>query len=239
MFGKKRNLGSGASVGGDLAALSGRISSLEKSRDYLKKELMNLSADVKKLELRQAATVQFYEFRIDQIYQNILRRLPDTDHRVERSASKLLDTNPDWERLVFESQEPFMQSGLIPSPLTLSGFRLDTRRAIERLDHVELLAGVEGIALFGPYRKLRPGTYDVQFILRGPSSDCKVLVEAFTAYASVDRILATAMYIGDADRVTLSFDWPLELSDAEIEFRVHQLGMTAVKLSAVEIDYKG
>ncbi len=222
----------------EVAELRAKVRDLEVSKEYLKKEIIRLATEIEKLQLRQQTSVQFYEFRLDQIYHNIIKRLPERSSS-DASASeaiKTLETNPDWERLVFGARESFLEPGLIPSPLTLSGFRIDTRRAIERIDHVELLPGKAGIAVFGPYRKLRPGRYEVHFALAAASDgEIDILIEAYTAFRSEDNILSSVNYSGNGDRALLEFEWPFSLAEAEIELRIHQMGHVQVNLTSIEI----
>lgn len=230
MFGKKRSTKS--------ASLEERITQLESSRDYLKRELMKVSGDLERLKSRQAATVQFYEYRLDQIYHKVLKRLPLVEQDIgHTSRGLMLESEPDWERLIFEARDSLIRPGRIASPLTLSGFRIDTRRAIERLDHIELMPRASGIAVFGPYRKLVPGCYSVRFDLEAVGDGAKVLIEAFTSHEGNDQVVGSTEFQGYGPHADLAFEWPVDLSEAAVEFRIHQQGEAGVKLTAVDITY--
>lgn len=223
--------------GSDVESLSARIKGLESSRDHLKKEFVRLLADFDRLQMRQQATINFYEYRIDQIYHNILKRLPDADSKQSNDESfQRIEANPEWERLVFNAREKYLRPGLIKSPLTLSGFRIDTRRAIERLDHIEIVPGSDGIAVFGPYRKLQPGPYEIHFALCADAmQDVSIRVEAYTGYNALDRVISQSDFGGGQAGATLRFDWTFEFVDAEIEFRLHQRGRGGAKLKSIDV----
>ncbi|MFN3853765.1 MAG: hypothetical protein ACK4M0_05165 [Phreatobacter sp.] len=227
--------GKAGDVRGDLETLRGQVKSLQASKDYLKKELIRLNAEVEKLYRRQELTLQFYEYRVDQIYRNIIGSMQEHHSHENRPSIRRLETDSSWEKLIFDARSPILGTGHIPSPLTLSGFRVDTRRAVERLHYIEILPSAHGIAVFGPYRKLVPGTYVVSFRFDAPCDGTKVLIEAFTAFSGNDQVVGTVDYSGESDCAVLHFSWPQTLADADIEFRVHQLGSTSIKLISIDI----
>jgi hypothetical protein len=232
---EKRPEGKAGSVPGELEALRSQVKSLQASKDYLKKELIRLNAEVEKLYRRQELTLQFYEHRVDQIYRNIIALFQESHFHESRPVVRRLETDESWEKLIFDARSPILGTGHIPSPLTLSGFRIDTRRAVERLNHIEIFPGVHGIAVFGPYRKLVPGRYVVSFRFDAPCDGTKALIEAFTAFSGNEQVVGTVDYSGKSDCAALRFSWPQHLANAEIEFRVHQLGSTSIKLVSIDV----
>jgi hypothetical protein len=222
----------------EIAGLRDNVHALQESRNHLKKEVIRLRADIEKLRLQFDTTTHFFEYRVDQIYENILRHMRLPGELCDAGSDTLaVSPNPDWEKLIEAARNPVLEPRHIPSPLTLSGFRVDTRCAVERLEFIEITAARQGIAVYGPYKKLVPGRYTVDFVIEPmcPGEPLDLFVECFTAFGGKEHRLASSTFDAAVGKMMLEIDWPFESLNADLEFRIHQRGNTAAKLFAVTL----
>jgi hypothetical protein len=227
----------------NMSSIKQDIESLKNSRTHLKKEVMQLKADsaylkaeVGTLLRKLETTFQFFEIRVDQIYRNLTAvGAIDPDARDAASALQLA-TNPEWEKLIFAAKSPHLEPGLIPSPITLSGMRIDTRYATEKLHYTEIAGEVSEIAVFGPYRKLLAGEYTLTLALEplDPEGELSLYLEVFTTLNGRE-IEVAGRPIEDTQDTRLSFEWDIELSDCEVQFRIHQRGGDALRLFGMDL----
>lgn len=228
----------GAIVDNNTSLLHKEVQSLKESRKHLKSEVIRLTAEVETLKRKLDTTFQFFEIRVDEIY----RKIADSSHSLDaivkndRSAT-LLPTNPEWEKLIFAAKSPYLESGPIPSPITLSGMRIDTRYAVEKLHYTFIEGGLSEIAVFGPYRRLLPGSYTLELALEPAESggQLALLLEVFTTVKGNEMTIAERQ-IETAHETRLLFDWEPELADCEAQFRVHQRGGDAVRLYGLDLN---
>lgn len=212
------------------------INSLKNSRDHLKGEVIRMKAEIETLQRKLDTSFQFFEIRVDQIYSN-LKTSGAIDPAAEGAALALhLPTNPDWEKLIFASQASVLAPGPIPSPITLSGMRIDTRYATEKLQYTEITGGHSEIAVFGPYRKLLTGKYALTMSLEPVDSAGKVslYLEVFTIMDGRE-IEVAGLPVRKTKNVKLTFEWGLDRADCEVQFRIHQRGGDAVRLFGMEL----
>jgi uncharacterized small protein (DUF1192 family) len=219
-----------------VAEMKEEITILKNSRDHLKDEVIRLKDQMENLQRKLDTTFQFFEIRIDQIYRSLLET-DMIDHDASELASELqLPTNPEWEKLIFAAKSPYIEPGPIPSPITLSGMRIDTRYAVEKLHYTFIKGGVSGIAVFGPYRQLLPGSYVLELALE-PAESAKRLalrLEVFTTLGGQETTIAECT-INAAHKTRLAFEWNVTFAKCEVEFRIHQLGGGAVRLYGLHL----
>lgn len=219
---------------GEVQDLKTTVKRLSASRDHLKKEVIRLDSEIQDLRLRLETTLQFYEIRLDTIYQRIGAGFGSVDEG--RPEIQMLPTNEAWEKLIFASKSPYLMPGHIPSPITLSGMRLDTRYATEKLNYTHISGGVEGISVFGPYKRLRIGKYTLVLALEpaDPQEKLSFLLDVRTIQDGQERIL-TNKHVADAKDAKITFEWNLALSESEVEFRIHQRRGGGMKLFGLEL----
>lgn len=219
-----------------VAEMRQEMESLKNSRNHLKGEVIQMKAEIENLKRKLDTSFQFFEIRVDQIYRN-LAASGAIDPAAEEAALALqLPTNPEWEKLIFASHAPVLAPGPIPSPITLSGMRIDTRYAAEKLQYTEIVGGVSEIAVFGPYRKLLTGEYALTISIEpvDPAGKVSLYLEVFTTKDGRE-IEVAGLPVRKTKNVKLTFGWGLELAECEVQFRIHQRGGDAVRLFGLEL----
>ncbi len=212
------------------------IESLKNSRNHLKSEVIRLAAEIENLKRKLDTSFQFFEIRVDQIYRNLAASGAINPAAEEEALALQLPTNPEWEKLIFASHAPVLAPGPIPSPITLSGMRIDTRYATEKLQYTEISGGTSEIAVFGPYRKLLTGKYALTISLEtvDPAGKVSLYLEVFTTKDGRE-IEVAGLPVSKTKNIRLNFDWGLDRADCEVQFRIHQRGGDAVRLFGLEL----
>lgn len=241
-----------------------RLKDVEAAQDVLMQELAALRAEVQMGSMRQQALVDYYETRIDRIYARLSADLAgsggvsltvqqdsELDDRLMEDFRKVLRTRNDYVSIpIAEVLSDRLSVGVIKGPLTLQGFRINRAVAREMGDRVRV-AGVDRgrapVALYGPYKKLDQGRYEIvlSLIFRGKSGkdDPGVLFDIYCP--SLNRMLtegAARPGKGAAEEnaeVRLDLDWSEAPVDAELEFRVHQRSSREVEIIEFEIKKVG
>ncbi len=151
-----------------------RLRDAEEKIDRLEREQAEQRIVVSQLLSKIDATAAFYEQRVDHIYRRVdvaLREMLGygsvdsvSELEVEAVLSKVMRSFeipfvvPDQLKLAVLGE---LLPGTIASPLTLHGFRVNRRRARETGDGIEMYGNENGIAIYGPYKSLRPGNYRI------------------------------------------------------------------------------
>lgn len=238
----KLRLGGGARpsmFGGRGAA---QLAALEHRLERIETRLADLERRLEKSEAGFKMSVRFFEHRVDQIYARILPVLgretalfAGPDEPVTGAAS---DSVSDWH---VEGATGFLEPGRYGVPLADSGFRIAVGAAVERGGAVEVLAGRTGAAVFGPYKRLVPGSYRFTWHLAPaePVPDGATVALGFDLYCpDTDRVVAQTGFagaLGAPRAVEVSAAIAPASRDAVFELRVHQLGGAAARLEAIEI----
>jgi hypothetical protein len=239
-----------AKVGNSIAWLKSDVVKLKEEVQRLKQENDKLRADLTVVQDRYKVTLNFFEYRVDQIYQGIMSRLSRVlnEHGLVMPPSvpqplssdglsqSLLKPIPEWRDKIIASRSRFLTLGILHSPLTLYGFRLNTSRAIDRLQYIEIMSGDTGIALFGPYKKLPTGDYEATFLFSaGANTNAgpKLAIDVFNATSDLSVASRDVDSFGPA---TLRFQWPNQFANDLLELRVHQRGDTLIHLKSIEIN---
>lgn len=219
-----------------LEAMAREVESLKNSRNHLKGEVIRMKAEIENLQRKLDTTFQFFEIRVDQIYRNLGEGGTIDAGASEAAAALHLPTNPDWEKLIFAARSTFLEPGLIPSPITLSGMRIDTRFATEKLHYTEITGGLSEIAVFGPYRRLHVGQYRLELALEPLelSGQMSLYLEVFTVKGGKE-IEVAGRKIENAQDTRLTFGWNLDMVDNEVQFRIHQRMGDAVRLYGIDL----
>jgi FtsZ-binding cell division protein ZapB len=241
-----------------------KISKLQTSITWLKGDVIQLKEEIKKLKRdndqlrvdltayqdRYRATLNFFEYRVDQIYQGVTSRLSNilegkglivaSDVSPQLSSDGLSQTLlkpiPEWRDKILASQSRFLPLGEFRPPLTLYGFRLNTDRALERLDHIEIIGGETGVAFFGPYKRLPAGNYLSTFTFspsEPPNITPRLAIEVFNATCN-SSVASTE--VNSFGRATLEFKWLDQFADDLFELRIHQRGDATVELRLIEVN---
>ncbi len=224
---------------GTISELRQEIEGLKNSRSHLKAEVIRMKAEIESLQRKLDTTFQFFEIRVDQIYRNLAMNGALDPATGEADLALQLPTNPEWEKLIFAARSPVLAPGPIPSPITLSGMRIDTRYATEKLHYTEIVGSISEIAVFGPYRKLLPGEYALSLAIEpvDPVGAVSLYLEVFTTQEGCEIEVAGHL-VQDTRNNRLSFKWRLEWADCEAQFRIHQRGGAAVRLFGLDLVQK-
>lgn len=241
-----------------------RLKDVEAAQDALMQELTALRAEVQMGSMRQQALVDYYETRIDRIYARLSADLAgnagislqvqqdgEMDDRLMEGFRKVLRTRNDYLSIpIAEVLSDRLSAGVIKAPLTLQGFRINRTVAREMGDRVRVSGVDRGrtpVALYGPYKKLDRGRYEIVLSLifcgKAVKDDPGVLFDIYCP--SLKRGLAEGVVQpgkGSTDKsaeVRLALDWSEAPADAELEFRVHQRSSCDVELIGFEIKKTG
>ncbi len=144
----------------------------------------------------------------------------------DHSTGTALETKEEWASLIRAAAEEFITPRKFVSPLTLSGFRIDTRFACECLDFIRIFPDAEGIVVFGPYKKLLTGIYDVAFAVELVDNTRNTSLEFEVLDSSRDITVATSVeeLRPGKDNYQLSFLWTEESTYSPVEFRIKARG---------------
>ena len=235
MFSSKKNFAETSSPSRvEFDELCLAVTQLKQSRDNLKKEVSCLRSEGQSLRLRLETTLQFFEIRLDSVYRNIATGNAHTG--TSKEVARLLPTNQNWEQLIFASRLPFLSPGKILSPITLSGMRLDTRYATEKLIYAYIKGGVDGIAIFGPYKRLAVGEYALMLIFEADDQNSPVSleIEVFTVQNGEDKQIANNQ-ITSTSGSKICFNWDRTLEECDVEFRIWQRKGGAIKFFGLDL----
>lgn len=217
-------------------SISRDIKNLKDSRDYLKEEVARIHATIGTLQRKLDTTFQFFEIRVDQIYRNLGNSAIASHAVTDRPSELHLPTNPEWEKLIFSAKSRYLEPGLIVSPITLSGMRIDTRYAVEKLHYTEVGGGFSEIAIFGPYRQLHAGDYRLELAVEAVNekADLSLFLEVFTIFEGSEIQVAARAIVADDD-TRLDFNWPIAMADCDVQFRIHQRNGGPVRLYGIDL----
>lgn len=236
-----------------LPAFSGgsKVTALERKLERMEARIADLEQRLARSETRFEMSVRFFEHRVDQIYARILPVLgretglfagPDEPVAAPPLAAPAAPVALAADALDWAADDSggFIRPGRYVAPLADAGFRLALGLVVERDGVMELQAGQRGAAVFGPYKRLSPGSYRFRWILEPAGADDEAVDLGFDLYSpSTDRVLAQTRLAGPVDGerlVELPVTVGAELSGSVFELRLHQHGGGAVGLVAIEVE---
>jgi hypothetical protein len=166
------------------------------------------------------------------------------DARLAELFSGGLDAPVDAAKLAMDQiLSGQLSMGTLEGALTLYGFRIDRDRARERGDCIEILpadVGGPGVAVYGPYKRLAPGTYLIEAHLRpaagvaaSPSATGEIALDVYspTLGAPLAAVSRPASAMDGATPLSLRFEWSSRLASDLVEIRVHQRSSLAWRLT--------
>jgi hypothetical protein len=250
---------------GKMSRFEPRLEELERQLDAARRDIALIEVSLSSANRRINATVDLYEQRIDLIYRQVVAELgralgsgtikieteTEVDCRLARMLSAGLRTpmDPlriDLNNIVSEELTP----GTLNAPLTIYGFRLNRSRAREFGDCIEIMPANKtspGTAVYGPYKRLKPGSYVVTAELRATgirdaaSAGGDVALDVFSP--ATGNILADERIASRAlrpeMRLSVNFDWTFECAHDAIEFRLHQRSNATISLTAILLKESG
>lgn len=231
--------------------LDKEIESIADIKYQIERLQMNLNKTQEQLsrsQVRFDASVKLFEHRVDQIYARILPVLAKQagflssdmgapPHYASETLSMEVSQEDRWR---LENSGEFMHPGSFRAPLTPYGFRPNVGYAREADTHVEVMGRNRGIALFGPYKRLKIGRYRAIWkVLRSPDDPTGNVQAAFDVFTpTTDEVLASEA-LKSASRnlpsVSLSFQIGVELRNATFEFRVAQMSDVPFQIEGFEL----
>lgn len=236
-----------------------RIEALEAKVDDLARRIAELQVGSEGLMSKFNATAMFFENRVDLIYRRVCIELRqylglskvDTESAVEADIvlnkallagfrNPVSEKRIDLRRIVSGDLLP----GRIESPITLWGFRLNRKYAREMGDGVLVYGDARGICIYGPYKRLKVGSYTLKgnFGLADEVANRArgAHIEMDVYSSSNDSIVARAQhFLNTADAqfsVALDFDWLPTMGVGTVEFRVHQYSGVAFRLLGFDLE---
>ena len=246
----------------DPQRLETRLAELESQLDNSRREIAILKVALSSANARINAAVDLYEQRMDLIYRQITsalgRALADgaikieTEAEIDQRLAKMLSaglrtpldlTTLNYANIVSDELTP----GTLNAPLTIYGFRINRDRAREFGDYIEIMPANEtspGTAVYGPYKRLEPGTYEVTAHLRAIGKPHRISDAedvALDVYGNgivlADRSIA-GKSLQSENRLSLVFHWTPECANGAVEFRLHQRSNTPISLTAISLEKK-
>lgn len=216
--------------------IAGRLRDTEDKLDSLEREHSDLRIVLAQLLSKIDATAAYYEQRVDLIYRRVNVALREmlgygnvdsiSDQEAEAVLAKVMrsfDIPFSVSDQLKSAVSGNLRPGSIASPLTVHGFRVNRRRARETGEGIELYGNEDGIAVYGPYKLLKPGNYHVTAALSrlGPSNtptSGRLVMDIFGS--EKQSVVAVGDSMPDSSdtscELPLSFNW----SGGAIEIRV-------------------
>jgi hypothetical protein len=229
----------------------------------LETELAQARLDIARLQVELAASVSrqnafgdLTEQRMDTLHRQIVLELKrafdlgvavvETESAVDARLAGLfsggLDAPVDAARLAMDQiLSGQLSVGTLEGALTLYGFRIDRDRARERGDCIDVFAadvGGPGVAVYGPYKRLAPGTYLIEAHLRpaqgaAPPATGEIALDVYspTLGAPLAAVSVPAEALDEANPLSLRFEWSARLASDLVEIRVHQRSSLPFRLT--------
>lgn len=242
-----------------------RLEELERQLDAARRDIATLEVSLSSANSRINATVDLYEQRIDLIYRQVVAELgralgggalkieteTEVDNRLARMLSAGLRAPVDPLRIDLDNiVSGELTPGTLNAPLTIYGFRLNRSRARELGDCIEIMPANEtspGTAVYGPYKRLKPGSYVVTAQLRATGirnaalGGGDVALDVFSP--ATGNILAYERISSRALRpemgLSVNFEWTFDCAHDTIEFRLHQRSNATISLTAILLKKSG
>jgi hypothetical protein len=238
----------------DEQTLEARLTRAELALEQARHNVADLSHSLAKLAARYDAAIGYFEHRVDLIYRRVTGHLAklladgnivvETESAVDLELARLfsagLRADLDLEHIrIGDILSDTITPGMITAPLTLYGFRLVRDQAQEHGTEIELF-NCEGTAVYGPYKRLKPGCYRVTGCFRSSGLEHPGEVEMDVFSPTEAMVIATKRQpvpIGSGPfAISTDIDWPLERAQDMIEFRVHAHQPRGVYLKAFSIE---
>jgi len=245
------------------AAFETRIRELEEVVAGLRAEIGEARLALEATNQRQNIALSLYEHRVDQIYRRVIEEFghggaegrivtmseDEADKKLLALLSAGLETPVDLENLKLRDMvSQTISPGTIKGGLTLYGFRLNRSIARERGNVIHVSPSPGEVAIFGPYRKLAPGSYraTMSYELDGSEPASRhaggLTLDIFSL--ATDAVLAkTHEEFGEAKaaagpvhEISASFGWGAQEASGLIEIRLFQRSTAAVRVSAVSLE---
>jgi len=244
--------------------IAGRVALLENELQDARREILALRFGLDSAIARQNATIDLYEQRIDLIYRRVVGELGkafghypariESEAAVDAALADLIaaglrrpvqPSDLNVEAMISNELRP----GRLSGPLTLYGFRLDRRRAVDLGASVRILPLGEhgpGAALYGPYKRLAPAMYSAkaEFAVSERPTDSARRRVAIDVYApEIDVVLGSAGHeIAKNEKtfaLSVDFDWSTAAARGPFEFRVHQESDFGLELAGITLKIGG
>ncbi len=242
---------------------SGRLADVEAALERMERKLASIEIEANSGKRRLNAVVDFYEHRIDQIYRQVVNELgralgtggvvADSEAEIDLQLTRIFgralkDAPKEIAAHVASALTDEIRPGHIAAPLTLAGFRLDRNRCRETGIGVEIFSKRQsgpGIAIFGPYRRLKPGIYRLTSAIRVVNPMATLCARrtgevVFDVYsARLDRVVGvtktSARRLSLGIGLSVDFEWPTEAAEGPVEFRLHQRSISKLNVTAFEL----
>lgn len=232
--------------------LEERIAALEAGVDALSRDNAHLRVSNSSLTSRLNASLILFESRVDSVYRAIVDQslnaagidLPseeEVEHKLRALVMGGLSAETSMEDLKLKDiLDGEMRPGDYNGPLTLYGFRVKRKYARELGTGIHVQPGSVGIAMFGPYKRLNPGSYVLGFEveIETPMDD-RGDIELDVYCADLDEIVArktfTVSQAANLKKLELELDWTAAMSRGVIECRLHQRSESAFNIRAFNL----
>ena len=221
-----------------------RVPELERTVEALQLRLAGMEQRLTESQVRFNASVRFFEHRVDQIYGRVLEGLGadlfacESEPVAPRAAEAIGFDVTERMRLQIGASSDHLPPARYLPPLTSFGFRLALGAATERDGAVEIGSHPGKVVLFGPYKRLVPGRYEIRWTLAPFPEAGSGASLGFDVYSpTLDRAIADAEHHGPLDEPTvIVLDAIIGAPevDALLEFRVIQRSSTRVRVTAFE-----
>lgn len=230
------------------------------SNHQLSLQVSQLSNELKVMKNRLNMLADFYEMKIDSIYQTISNVLPAMIRNgsvVVPTDSAKVESTPvstfvkmdveSWAKEIAATSSGILDQGVYRAPFIFAGFKFHDHVDV-RPEYIEVPGAMKGIAMFGPYKSLLPGDYVVECYVSaiddGKTTDAFLDVDLDVFDASQNNVLTTNTFRESFEgykttMLRVVFTCLPEQSDSEFEFRLHQNGDAPFRIHKLHVIHNG
>lgn len=226
----------------------------------LSMQVSQLASELKVMKNRLNMLADFYEMKIDSIYQTVSSVLPtmikngsivvptDSAKVGSTPVSKFVKMDVEnWAKEIAATSSGILDQGVYRAPFIFAGFKFHDHVDVNP-EYIEVPGAMKGIAMFGPYKSLLPGDYVVECYVSavddGKTTDAFLNVDLDVFDASQNTVLTTSTLRESFEdyRTTMlriTFTCLPEQSDNAFEFRLHQNGDAPFRIHKMHVIHHG
>jgi hypothetical protein len=229
-----------------------RIAALEEELAQVQRNIALQTVEIGNLNTKMKSITIFYEHRVDSIYRRVNSTLREIlglgkiDTMPALEAENILsnyllnlDIGTEVPDQVKRAVDSTIRPGVISAPLTLHGFRINRKSGREIKEGIECFGNEDGIVMYGPYKNLPAGNYQITAEVKLLSDISKtevgpVVLDIFSS--SENEVVGVSE--GPLNKVTKVFTPKLVLKwlGGSIEIRVHNNSGARVLIKAITIE---
>ena len=226
----------------------------------LSTQVARLNGEMQILKSRLNTLVDFYEMKVDAIYRTVSDVLPtmirsgklvvpsDRADDRSKSISDFVKMDVDaWAKEIAATASGYLEQGVYRAPLIFAGFKFHPNVSVHP-EYVNVPGAINGIAMYGPYKKLLPGSYIVECYVtsnsdpNGPNDPLDIELDVFDATKDVVMIcnsIVKSFADSKVHMLSVSFHCDPDRSESLFELRLHQKGVSSFRLNKLHLVHNG